>query len=275
MPALKTGHRASSLASGTHGFCALTAAGDVVCNGHSQYPYGPITGVKAVSAGPHVLCTIKSGGADDGKVECTGVNQYNAATPATAATFSDLSGTMHWLHNCGILDGQGSQTAGQLRCWGWDQHNQRTVPTELANATFSAVGAGYLHTCGILDDQNGDEAGRMKCWGGANVGQTEVPKDAPWGTHHAALVYEYTWSSLGMGFFHSCGVLKGTGNPDSRVNPAGRIKCWGWDRYSQSHPARGAGRDRLHRSVRRPLAHLRHHHGRLPPLLGRSGRHFR
>ena len=233
LPVLKTNHDANTLSSGTHGFCVLTDTGDVVCNGHSFYPYEPITGVKAVSAGPNAVCTVKSGGADDGKVQCKGLNQSNVATPPTDATFSDLSATLHWLHNCGILDGQGSQTAGRVRCWGWDTYNQSTLPSGLQNATFSAVGAGYLHTCGILDDSNGDQSGQMRCWGDppgqANVGQADVPKNTEFTHLGPGFEYDYTFESLGMGFFHSCGILD-----DGLGNPQYQVRCWGWDAYGQS-----------------------------------------
>ena len=140
----------------------------------------------------------------------------------TGATFAAISaGTFH---TCGILDGQNTQTAGRLRCWGSPPTGgfsveQTVVPASLAANTFAKLSSGILHNCAILDAQNDQAEGTLRCWGRNN----DVPSE------HAAVpadLADTAFADVSVGRFHTCGVTT-----------AGRVACW----WNKTHAFWSAG----------------------------------
>ena len=147
----------------------------------------------------------------------------HAATPdnpnPTPAPFTFSSISAGWYHTCGILDGQGEQTAGRMACWGaeniLDESNkvqptqykydpkadfgQAALPAELADVAFSSVSAGRYHTCALRAD-----TGLVACWGRPEL--AEIPER----------LRNTRFTSVSISSFINCGITA-----DSRV------KCWG------------------------------------------------
>ena len=203
----------------------------------------------ALTTGYWHVCGLRAAGDDQGKALCWGQDAFAQAsgdrtagtvlsgrlnqifTPVNleSATFSALAGG-RW-HTCGLLDGRGGQTAGQIRCWGRDNYGQSsgtaarippglTTPAilrpDLASLTFSAISAGYYHTCGLRADN-----GRAVCWGLNRYGAADVPDS-----------WDRTpFVAIKAGEGHTCALTS-----------AGRVACWGAD-ANLAEP--GNQRDRL------------------------------
>jgi alpha-tubulin suppressor-like RCC1 family protein len=136
-------------------------------------------------------------------------------------TFSGISAGGN--HSCGLdSDGEGY-------CWGQGTYGklgdgyttQRTTPVlvsqgdRLSEVTFSSISTGYHHSCGIGSDGEG------YCWGYNNYGQlgngntgtsSSVPKLVSQGDRSAGV----TFSSISVGFYHTCGI-----------GSDGNGYCWG------------------------------------------------
>ena len=212
--------------------CAVTDAGGLACWGSGDYgPPRVASDIRQISTGVNHSCALKT----DGKVECWGNDSYaqssgnvekvlsarvDATVGADLASLTFAAVSAGFFHSCGILDGQNMQTAGSLRCWGWNGYKQAVLPTELAGATFAAIAAEGFHTCGILDGQNTQTAGLLRCWGSPirdnedywNVEQAVVP----------ASLAASTFVKLSSGIRHNCGILDGQNG-----QAAGTLRCWG------------------------------------------------
>ena len=126
--------------------------------------------------------------------------QITVPDSLASATFSSVA--LGRFHTCGLLDGQGSQTAETLHCWGRDDDGQASVPDRLSSATFSSVALGRFHTCGLRAD------GVVECWGGDNFAQASIPEK-----------YQCDdFSTVSAGYWHTCGIT-----------PDGKLACWGAD----------------------------------------------
>ena len=192
--------------------CVRTADNRLRCIGHHS-PYEWNDTIADFSTGTNGTCAVRA----DGSVRCWGHSL--PGTPPANVTFSLLS--HGFLHVCGVRDGQNSQTAGTVECWGGNDGGESTVPAASATETFSSVTSGSLHTCGILDGQNSQTAGLLRCWGISQAATTNPYKatlDFGQSTIPDALATA-TFSRLSAGDFHNCGILDGQGQPDSRDAP--------------------------------------------------------
>lgn len=93
-----------------------------------------------------------------------------------------------------------------MLCWGCNTYGQATVPSDVANAAWAAVSAGYGGiSCGILAASR-----KLRCWGTSTIGiSNQVPAD----------VVNAAWSAVSVGSMHICGLL---------AMPAGNtLRCWG------------------------------------------------
>jgi len=95
-------------------------------------------------------------------------------------------------HICGL------DSAGFIRCWGFDDAGQSSPP----DGTFIDVSSGSRHGCSL------DAGGSAHCWGLDDQGQVTAPAT--------------TFTDLSVGWFHSCGVTAG-----------GVVECWGIDDGSE------------------------------------------
>lgn len=200
LPALSAGP--GMIDAGPAHTCATTSAGGAACWGSGgQGPPRLTSDIRRISTGFDNTCALKT----DGKVECWGGNVYAQSNGADLATTTFSAVSAGTLHTCGILDGQNTQMAGSLICWGWNRYVQSTLPADLAGATFSAVSAGYFYTCGILDGQNNQAEETVRCWGWNQAGLLQ-----------SAGLADTAFADVAAGRYHSCGVTT-----------AGRVACWG------------------------------------------------
>ena len=227
-----TGVTISQLSAGNFHVCGIRdgnnsqTAGTAQCwgwdeAGQSTLPAASTTETfGSVSAGTLHTCGILDGqgGQTAGLLRCWGISQSTTSAykdtldfgqstvpdALVAATFSLLSAGE--FHNCGILDGQGGQTAGTLHCWGYNTAGQSTVPDRLSGETFVDVAAGRHHTCAVRSD------GVVDCWGVSggddDFGQADVPDE------YACADF----TAVAADRFHTCGITAD-----------GRLACWGAD----------------------------------------------
>jgi alpha-tubulin suppressor-like RCC1 family protein len=193
-------------AGGVH-TCRLTRAGAAWCWGYGYS--GQLGDGTFYTSEPYGSATL---------VAVTGGHTFVALTAGT-------------YHTCGIT------TAGAAWCWGANVYGQLgdgTIPTAppfgsaapvavTGGLTFVALKAGEWHTCGITT------AGAAYCWGVNGAGQLgngTIDQTPPWlpnGTPTpVAVVGGLTFSSLGAGTNHTCGVTT-----------AGAAWCWGSNVYGQ------------------------------------------
>ncbi len=191
----------------------------------------PLTAWRFVAAGADHTCAIDG----DGALWCWGRNdarQLGVASPARSGdpvrVDIDDTPTTGWdvvsaggTHTCAVR-------AGELWCWGDNEERQcgstaadTLPPTQVADPAgltgdaWTTVGTGETYTCALRDD------GSLWCFGSTIGGQlgtgqmsqvSAVPLAVPGGP----------WRSIGVGFFHACGVR---GEQGAR----GELLCWGYD----------------------------------------------
>ena len=185
-----------AIAAGVAHTCALTTGGYVICWGHNangELGDGSTTsrsnpvgvsglppGIVAITAGAHHNCALTLAGA----VWCWGYNQDGEVGDGTTANnrlipyqVSGLGGggiivnsvVAGGLHTCALT------TAGDVACWGYNDHGQlgdgtatpRSVPTAVGGlpGPVAAIASGYSHTCVRTT------ASALMCWGATNLGQ--------------------------------------------------------------------------------------------------------
>ncbi len=253
--------------------CGLKSDGTVQCFGSDRFGGGQTTPPTDDEGEPVLFSEIDSYadhlcgiGLDDGRVVCWG-DDFDGQTSGTIDDDLhrgyDYSGDEFSYiragraHSCGVL--KGGSEAGSIRCWGFNEFDESTVPSAYASAAFKAVEAGRSFTCGLLAGE-GEEAGKAVCWGNDLYSAvSEVPESERFddisanGDHvcgvtadgHARcwggkdnpsepLKVDYgqasvpaehldaTFSKVIAASYHTCGVLDGRND-----QTAGEVVCWG------------------------------------------------
>ncbi len=233
----------SNASAGGEHTCALTASGGLKCWGHNNFAQlgdgtitdrttpadvsGLTTGASAVTAGKYHTCALTAAGG----VKCWGDNQSGQLGDGTTTyrpTPVNVSGLTSGissvgagdLHTCALT------TAGNVKCWGDNQHGQigtraqadGTAPVGVSGLTsgVTSVAAGFSYSC------SSDTDGGMKCWGKNVFGQigdgTTNNRAAP--APVSGLAYGVT--AIAAGGERTCAI----------VYPSG-LKCWGNNYYGQ------------------------------------------
>jgi alpha-tubulin suppressor-like RCC1 family protein len=140
-------------------------------------------------------------------------------------------------HTCGLLND------GSVRCWGYNEYGQTTVPGTLGPVAQLSVGA--FHNCALTID------GEVSCWGYNAFGQSTPPADlgpvtqiSAGNYHTCALKADGTvacWGSEGglqrlvpaglnsvtqisAGIYHSCALKSDR-----------TVTCWGYNDFDQGN----------------------------------------
>ena len=223
-----------AVSAGEHYTCGLRAgagaAGKVKCWGDpsdaensrviAELP--PAETFDSISVGRYHVCGVRTNGtplcwggknSTDAPGEVTFRRDYGQADmpeDLRDATFSQVSSAVD--NTCGILDGQGAQTEGEVVCWGAEfTHDPlspqkaghgRTTPPDYTNPVpypVSLLDAGYYHNCALTVDQD------VACWGGGLFGQA---------------LLKGPFKALSVGALDTCAV---------REND--RLRCWGFNNY--------------------------------------------
>ena len=141
------------------------------------------------------------------------------------------------VHTCAVVK-RGGSFAGDVECWGGNQHGQAEPPKGSTNA-FVQIACGKFHTCGLT------VKGTVQCWGAIKTapqtpfvqisaggkytcGITSKGKVQCWGTGprdvkpaHENLNFKH----ISVGSKHICGLLRD-----------GSCQCWGDEKASIMPP---------------------------------------
>jgi WD40 repeat protein len=237
------GDLAAAVAAGGSHTCAITTLGGVKCwgkNDHGQLGNGTFVnsslaldvagltgGVTAITAGWAHTCALTAAGG----VKCWGYNkngELGNGTTAESAVPMDVTGLTSGAtaiaagddHTCAV-------TADAVECWGLNTYSQlgdgtttdSTMPVSVAGISGGVAGiaAGWGHTC-ILTVRGG-----VMCWGNNEDGQLGD------GTNKESRAKPADVSSLTGGV----SALSAYGGHTCAVTLAGRVKCWGYNKYGQ------------------------------------------
>ena len=190
-----------------HGPCAVTTAGEVVCDylGHQAALDGTYT---AVSRGGEYgtgrwICAL----ATDGSIDCAD-HRGSVEVPEGTYTAVDVG----WSSACALT------TEGAIACWGDNTYGQTDAPegtfTAIAVGGMVDVGAPYslgMETpfgCAVATD------GAISCWGDNSRRQASPPRGA--------------YTAVSAGDWHACAVTT-----------RGAIDCWGLDRIGETSAKKG------------------------------------
>ena len=238
--------------------CAVTAGKNIRCWGNAAL--GPLyfSGdyAQVVTADNFYSCARTSGGA----VHCWSFsNTYlpnlpktdhddDTTTPDIPVTFSQIVSTSDQSTMCGLLDGQNSQDAGTVQCWGvLSTQIADEINTEASGKTFSAIALGLQSFCGILVTQNSQTAGVPECYRVITTNNPALPT-IPDEVATAKV------SGISVGSFFACALLRDG-------DDAGEMRCWGESsQLAAIDDAIPADDDQcyLHRRQRRAKPRLRH-----------------
>jgi alpha-tubulin suppressor-like RCC1 family protein len=163
-------------------------------------------------------------------------------TGTTCASAETISASLY--HTCVLT------TAKTLHCWGSNRYGQfglgtvgttdyypnensqtirtplrlRTVPGIVGDVSgWTKLGSAEKHTCATLPTGAGSLEG-LYCWGDNSNGQVGIavpvsdPKTSPL---PVLLDNTHTWTSLSVGYSHTCGIA------------AGELYCWGSSPYGE------------------------------------------
>lgn len=202
----------SSIETGTWGSCGLTASGDGVCWGYTDFTGEPPTVVEPAersyqSPVPLASISIDPGNANScalnvaGRAWCWKNLWGGALEPPQGTTFQSVSAGSDF--NCGVTSGW------DALCWGPNTYGGTTVPANRKWLKVSAGGSGQA--CGVTTSNIGH------CWGRNSSG-------------YAAFLDGRRWADLRAGAGFSCGVttagegLCSNGVDFASLMPAG--KTW-------------------------------------------------
>jgi hypothetical protein len=185
---------------------------------------GTDTTWSSVAAGGAHTCATRT----DGSLWCWGTNnsgQLGTGEDATGKTHASATpvrvdtGTTWARASAGVAHTCGLRTDGSLWCWGSNDNGRlgngtrgrRTSPAAVAGGgTWADVTTTGEHTCALASDQS------LRCWGANPSGQLGNDTiDDQWEPALTAAP-DTTWSSVGAGQRHSCGVRS-----------EGTLWCWG------------------------------------------------
>jgi len=234
---------ASAVAAGSWHSCALTSVGRVKCwgditfgqlgDGTSEHRatavdvlgLGP--GASAIAAGYMHTCALIGGGG----VRCWGRNDYGQVGDGTTAwrlTAVDVVGLASGVaaiaagdyHTCAPT------SAGDVRCWGWNEYRQlgdgsamdRLTPVAVVGLPSGtrALAAGQAHTCALTS------GGGVKCWGENAWGQLGDGTTTERATPVDVVGLTSGVTAIAAGQAHTCALTSGGG-----------VKCWGWNGLGQ------------------------------------------
>ncbi len=265
------------VAAGSTFTCGLKSDGTVQCFGSDRFSAGQTTPPTDEQGEPILFSEIDSYenhlcgiGLDNGRVVCWGDDNDGQSSGIFDEDLHDeylhkgydySEDEFSYIragraHSCGVL--KGGAGAGSIRCWGYNEFNESTVPAAYASATFKAVEAGRNFTCGLLAE--GEDAGKAVCWGDdlyktvSEVPEMERFDDISANEDHVCgvttdgharcwggkdnpsepLKVDYgqasvptqhqnaTFTKLIAAKYHTCGVLDGRND-----QTAGEVVCWG------------------------------------------------
>jgi alpha-tubulin suppressor-like RCC1 family protein len=178
----------------------------------------------AVSNGGEAWCWGANSSCELGLSACGG----SRPTPnrvSTALRFSHLA--LGQDYTCGL----GADSTAW--CWGRSDRGNLGTTTTGASATptavsggrrFTQLSAGYRHVCAL------DAAGAAWCWGANNDGQLGLGTDAAQMSTPTRVTGDLTFTSIGTGSEHTCGLTA-----------EGAAWCWGEN--SDGESGNGAGID--------------------------------
>ncbi len=234
-----------SISAGEYHSCVLTKSGTPFCwglNDNGQLgintQHSPIIAPAAVSKLSYSLSGISLGGyhtcgvITGGAVTCWGYNGYgglgngsttDSATPVWAVGLSSgISSVAAGLfHSCALT------TAGNVRCWGYNNdgqvgngHNANISTPAMVlgiNSGVYGITAGGYHTCTI-------NSGWFPsvCWGYNGYGQLGNNSTTDSNTPVFAWNLPSGLTSVSAGGYHTCAVA-----------PSGAAQCWGDNGYGQ------------------------------------------
>ncbi|CAE7821554.1 UVR8 [Symbiodinium microadriaticum] len=184
-----------AVAAGNVHTCAVKASGELVCFGRNEYgecdvppDLGPVV---AVAAGSKHTCAVKA----SGELVCFGNNEYGACDvpPDLGPVVAVAAGRAH---TCAV------KASGELACFGSKQNRRCDVPRDLGAVVAVAAGSG--HTCAVK------ASGELVCFGDNHYGQCDVPLDL------GPVV------AVAAGWYHTCAV-----------KASGELVCFGGNHYGQ------------------------------------------
>jgi alpha-tubulin suppressor-like RCC1 family protein len=230
----------TQVSAGSDHTCGITGAGVAYCwgyNGNGQLGNNSTTPSNAPVAvsGGLTFTSITGGishtcGVAGTALYCWGNDQLGQlgddAPLAQKLVPTIVAGGLSWAsvatgyyHTCGRT------TAGDLYCWGWDGYGQLGNDATLANSptpvvvaggqTWGAVDAAYYQTCAV------NAAGAGYCWGyhDGRLGADTVAYTLNTAQGTPLPVFgALTWSSIKVGWDHSCGLTT-----------TGVAYCWGYN----------------------------------------------
>ncbi|OLE23749.1 MAG: hypothetical protein AUG44_21335 [Actinobacteria bacterium 13_1_20CM_3_71_11] len=236
----------SAVSAGLSHTCGIKTTGSLWCwgdNGNGQLglgtsgtgtgktspnQVGTATTWTAITVGGYHSCGIQTvtgvttlycwGWNGNGQLGIGGTTDKSTPQPVTAPAGHWSSVAAGYDHNCGIND------SGALYCWGRNVEGQIgignnttpqsspalvAVPASKAGKTWTSV-AGSWTTCGILSDKS------LFCWGWNANG--EIGNNSTTDTNSPVQVSGNltTWTSVAVGYQHTCGVQVGRS-----------VWCWG------------------------------------------------
>ncbi len=214
------------------GYDQFGQLGDGAAGGFRDTPAPIASGATdwtSVSAGFYHTCATRAG-----RVACWGRDTEGQLGDGTANAVADptpgliASGATDWkslaaggYHTCAIR-------VGRIACWGWDRYGElgdgsaadagdpRPSFIQSGATDWTSVTAGAFHSCGL-------RVGRIACWGYDGQGQLGDGSAAAGADASPGLIASGAtdWKSVSAGSSHTCATR------------AGRIACWGYDRYGQ------------------------------------------
>jgi alpha-tubulin suppressor-like RCC1 family protein len=122
-------------------------------------------------------------------------------------------------HTCALT------SAGAAFCWGTNMNGQlgnggifpSSAPVAVTGGrSFDSIAAGWGHTCAIETT-----TGSAYCWGNGGFGQLGDGTNSAARNSPVAVLGGVTFSKIGAGYFHSCGLGRAPGDIDDQ------LYCWG------------------------------------------------
>ena len=239
--------KATAIATGYYGSCAVLASGQVQCWGGNLYGQlgnntttqssipvtvsgidGATVKATAIARGYGHACALLA----DKTVQCWGDNHYgqlgdgtntqsSVPVPVTGITTA-IAISAGYRHTCALLADK------TVQCWG-DNHygqlgdgtkTQATTPVSVSGidgttVQATAIAAGYRHSCVLLADKT------VQCWGDNTYGQlgdgSTIQSITP-----VTVIGITTAAELVAGSQHSCARLS-----------SGQVQCWGGNQSGQ------------------------------------------
>ena len=218
------------------GLGVLGASAAIACSHSGSRPTtGPVPpgsspsvsgAATSISAGYGHTCALTSAGG----VKCWGDNGYGQLGDGTTADRRSPVGVSGLASGVRAIAAGEALTcavtsAGGVKCWGDNAYGQlgdgttadrRSPVGVLSLASVRAIAAGKALGCALTT------AGGVKCWGYNRYGELG---DGTKTDHHAPVDVSGLRSgvtAIAVGYLHACALTS-----------AGRVKCWGYNRYGQ------------------------------------------